>query len=64
MTLGERRVVLKFNQEPAFYLKRAEEHEVTADDFIADGTPWMAEGYQILAGMYRETAASVAAQRA
>ena len=52
----------EYAQEPAWYLLQATRQEAIADQFIAEKRPWMAEGYQILAGMYRRTAASVAAQ--
>ena len=52
----------EYAQEPAWYLQQAERQEVIADKFIVEERPWMAEWYQILAGMYRRTAASVAAQ--
>ena len=52
----------EYAQEPAYYLKQAAKQMTIADQFIAEKRPWMAEGYQILAGMYRRTAASVAAQ--
>ena len=54
----------EYAQEPAFYLKQAERQQAIADKFIAEQQPWMAEGYQILASMYRKTAAAVAAQEA
>ena len=53
----------EYAQEPAWYLKQAERQQAVADKFIAEQRPWMAEGYEILAGMYRRTAAAaVAAQ--
>ena len=54
----------EYAQEPAFYLKQAERQQAIADKFIANEQPWMAEAYEILAGMYRKTAAAVAAQEA
>ena len=54
----------EYAQAPAYYLKQAAKQMAIADQFIAEKRPWMAEGYQILAGMYRRTAASVAAQKA
>ena len=58
----EEQTAAEYAQEPAFYLKQAKRQEAIADKFIANEQPWMAEGYEILAGMYRRTAASVAAQ--
>ena len=52
----------EYADPPASHLKRADELTAIADQFIADQRPWMAEGYQILAGMHRETAAAIAAQ--
>ena len=52
----------EYAREPAYYLKRADEMDAIADKFIAEQRPWMAEGYEILAGMHRKTAAAVASQ--
>ena len=53
----------EFAQEPAWYLQQAAKQTAIADKFIAEQRPWMAEGYQILAGMYRATAACATAQK-
>ena len=52
----------EYAQAPDWYLKQADRQQAIADQFISEQQPWMAEGYQILAGMYRRTAAAVAAQ--
>ena len=52
----------EYAQAPAWYLQQADRQTAIADKFITEQRPWMAEAYQILAGMYRKTAASVAAQ--
>ena len=58
----EEQTAAQFNPPSASFLKRADELTAVADKFIAEQRPWMAEGYQILASMYRKTAAAVAAQ--
>lgn len=58
----EEQTAAEFAQAPAWYLQQAKRQEAIADQFIANEQPWMAEAYEILAGMYRKTAAAVAAQ--
>ena len=62
MHANDEQTAAQFNASSASFLKRAGELDTIADQFISEQQPWMADGYQILAGMYRRTAASVAAQ--
>ena len=61
---NDEQTAAQFNAPSASFLKRAGELDTIADQFISEQQPWMAEGYQILAGMYRRTAEAVAAQEA
>ena len=55
---NDEQTAAQYAQAPAWYLKQADRQQAIADQFIADQQPWMAEAYEILAGMYRKTAAA------
>ena len=61
---NDEQTAAEYAQAPAWYLQQADRQQAVADKFIAAEQPWMAEGYEILAGMYRATAVAVAAQDA